>query len=87
MKSTEMAHELVRGSVLTRDSWNEDECIFLVMGELLKPTFYKHYGMGTDNVSINDVVCHSNSHNVSLGWAPSIEDLNATDWLVVDTVV
>jgi len=81
----DLTSELANGEVLTRESWVEEQCVFKAEGNLLAPSFYDHYGVGYDRLPLNDVVCFSDGDTVTLGWQPSIEDQEATDWYVEET--
>jgi hypothetical protein len=78
----DLTSELNSGAVVARQSWSEDECVFMVDGNLLAPSFYDHYGVGYDKLPIQNVLAFSNGVSVELGWSPSIEDQEATDWFV-----
>lgn len=81
----DISSELSDGAVVARQSWAEDECVFMVDGNLLAPSFYDHYGVGFDKLPIQNVLAYSNGVSVELGWSPSIEDQKATDWFVEET--
>jgi hypothetical protein len=80
----EALSSLNKSSILTRESWGENQCIFLVVGNLLAPSFYEHYGVGFDKLPIHDTICYSTDQSVVLGWLPSNEDVAATDWVVTE---
>jgi hypothetical protein len=81
----ELSTELQNGAVISRESWTEDQFVFLVKGELLAPSFYNHYGVGFDKLPIKDVLCYSDDESVALGWLPTEGD-ELDDWIVIESV-
>lgn len=87
MLTFSMALELIKTeSVLTRESWHNEEHVFYVSGEHLKDAFFANYGVGIGNeaATINDLFCYFNGTNITLGWVPTLDDILADDWKVVD---
>jgi hypothetical protein len=79
----ELSTELQNGAVISRESWTEDQFVFLVKGDLLAPSFYNHYGIGFDKLPIDDVLCYSDGESVTLGWLQTEGD-ELDDWIVIE---
>lgn len=71
---------------LRRDSWPKDKRVHFVSGQTIDKYFYTHTGavnwltQNNQKARIKDHLDLSEGEYITVGWTPSLEDLQAQDW-------